>query len=67
LARVDGGGAAAEDFGCVDVEGLRVEGEGPEVVFSGGGGVGWGGEEGGAVWLNLVARVGLVVEIYIRD
>jgi hypothetical protein len=36
-AWVDGGGAAAEDFGGVDVEGLRVEGEGPEVVFAGGG------------------------------
>ena len=36
LPRVDGGGAAAEDFVRVDVEGLRVEGEGPEVVFSAG-------------------------------
>jgi hypothetical protein len=33
-ARVDGRGAAAEHFIGVDVEGLRVEGEGPEVVFA---------------------------------
>ena len=44
---VDGGFAAAEYFGCVDVEGLGVEGEGPEVVFSAGGGGGSGaGKEG---------------------
>lgn len=51
-ARVQGGGAAAEDLCCVDVEGLGVEGEGPEVVFSVGGAVVCGGgcgawEEGG--------------------
>lgn len=49
LPRVDGRGAAAQDFGGVDVEGLRVEGERPEVVFAAAGGRGgrWAGEEGG--------------------
>lgn len=35
-AREDGGPASAQDLGGVDVEELRVEGEGPEVVFRGG-------------------------------
>lgn len=58
LARVDGCGAAAEDFVCVDVEGLRVEGEGPKVVFSSavvgvGGGARAGEQEGGVVRLDF--------------
>jgi len=33
-----GGPASVKHGGCVDVEELRVEGEGPEHVFLGGGG-----------------------------
>lgn len=36
-ARIEGGFAAAENFGSVDVEELRVKGEGPEEAFGGGG------------------------------
>lgn len=63
-ARVQGVLAPAQHFGRVDVEELRVEGEGPEVAFGGavvvGGGAGGGeGERGGGVF---GARVGRVVE-----
>jgi hypothetical protein len=33
-ARINGRCTAAEDFVCVDIKGLRVEGERPEVVFA---------------------------------
>ncbi len=47
LARVNGCCAAAQDFVCVDVEGLCVEGEGPqEVLASAARGGCWAGEEG---------------------
>jgi len=67
-AGVDGRCAAAEHFGRVDVEGLRIKGEAPEVVFAGGRGGGrcGAGEEGGSVGLDFggaaVGR-GLGVEI----
>ncbi len=73
----DEGGAAAVEHGAgVDVEELRVEGEGPEVAFRGRGRrvatagsvavgeverVGGAGEEGGAVGLDL--GVGARVEV----
>jgi hypothetical protein len=54
-----------EDGRSVDVEGLRVEGESPEVVFARrGGGCGCGKEAGGGVGLDLVARARRVVEVY---
>lgn len=64
-ARVDGCGAPAENFIGVDVEGLRVEGERPEVVLAGGGGGGRRGEEAarGGVGLDLVTRVGCAFEV----
>jgi hypothetical protein len=64
-ARVYGGGAAAQDFVGVDVEGLRVEREGPKVVFArGGGGVCGAGQEGGRVGLDFGgAARGLRVEV----
>jgi hypothetical protein len=60
LARVQGCAAAAQDFGGVDVEGLGVEGEGPEVVFAavGAGGGGRGEEARGCVGLDFGAAAG---------
>jgi hypothetical protein len=57
--------AAAQDFVGVDVEGLRVEGECPEEVFTGVGARGRrAGEEGRVVGLDFGgARVGLGVEV----
>lgn len=58
-----------EDGGGVDVEGLGVEGEGPEVVFARGGGRRGGGcrEEARAsrVGLDFRARGGCCVEVWI--
>ena len=65
----EGGAAAVEDGGGVDVEELRVKVEGPEHALLGWGGVvgqvGWvgvGGEEGGGVGLDF-ARGGISVEV----
>lgn len=56
LARVDCRGAAAQDFGGVDVEGLCVEGQRPQVVFAAaGGGRGGARQERGAVGLDFGA------------
>lgn len=63
MARVNGGSTATEDLVGVDVEGLCVEGEGPEVVFSGWGAAGGRGKEGGGVGLDLVAGVRCVIEV----
>jgi cytochrome b len=41
LAWVYSGDAAADNFVGVDIKGLLVEGEGPEVVFSRVGAAGW--------------------------
>lgn len=67
-ARVQRRGAAAQDFGGVDVEGLRVEGERPEVVFAGGGGGGGGWEEAGCGGggLDLCAGGGRGGEVWVR-
>jgi hypothetical protein len=48
LARVQGGAAAGENLGSVDVEELLVEGDAPEEALGGGGGLAgaWGAEEG---------------------
>ena len=60
--RVEGGTAAAEDFGGVDIEELGVEGEGPEEAFGGeavvrgGTGVVWG-------WEFVVGRG--IVEVWV--
>jgi hypothetical protein len=70
-ARVERCCAAAQDFGGVDVKGLRVEVEGPEVVFAacgrGAGGRGAGEEgRGGGVGLDFggAAAGWLGVEVY---
>ena len=48
LAWVEGGAAAGEDLGGVDVEELLVEGNAPEEALGGRGGLAgaWGAEEG---------------------
>jgi hypothetical protein len=63
-AWIYGCGAAAQDFGGVDVEGLSVEGECPEEVFARAGGGGCGGlrEEGG-VGLDFCAAGGSRLEV----
>jgi hypothetical protein len=69
-SRVDGRRAAAQDLGCVDVEGLRVEGQRPQEVLAPAvaGRCRRPRQEGrvgvGAVWLDLgAAGVGLRVKV----
>ena len=65
MARVDGAAAAVEDLCGLDVEELLVEAYAPEVAFGGGwaAAAGTGGvEEGGLVWLDFGAAVGVGVE-----